>query len=61
MCYAFSFALLFLLFVLGLGISQEFLLNGDFEQELSTGWIYADSGLGTHQVLRGTEYQPDPD
>lgn len=57
----FTVIMLFVPFVLGSGLSQELLLNGGFEQELSIGWIYADSGLGTHQVLRGTEYQPDPD
>uniref|UniRef100_A0A7V3PT94 DNRLRE domain-containing protein n=1 Tax=candidate division WOR-3 bacterium TaxID=2052148 RepID=A0A7V3PT94_UNCW3 len=44
-----------------LGFSQELLLNGNFEQELSIGWTQTDSGSGTHQVQRGTEYQPDPD
>jgi hypothetical protein len=46
---------------LGLAFSQELLINGDFEQELAVGWTRTDSGYGTHQVLRGTEYQPDPD
>ncbi len=57
----FKASLLIVPFVLGLCLSQELLVNGDFEQELSIGWTYTDSGLGTHQVQRGTEYQPDPD
>ncbi len=44
-----------------IGLGQELLTNGNFEQELTVGWTYADSGYGTHRVLRGTEYQPDPD
>ncbi|MEO0079226.1 MAG: hypothetical protein ABIK44_00915 [candidate division WOR-3 bacterium] len=46
---------------LSLSLGQELLVNGDFEQELSVGWTYTDSGSGTHLAQRGTEYQPDPD
>ncbi len=53
--------ILFLPIVLGISAGQELLTNGDFEQELSVGWSYADSGYGTHQALRGTGYDPDPD
>ncbi|MGQ9708464.1 MAG: hypothetical protein ACUVUR_06270 [bacterium] len=52
---------LVLLLLAGYGLNQELLINGDFEQELSVGWTYSDSGLGTHQALRDTIYQPDPD
>ncbi len=54
-------SLLVLALVVGLGLSQNLLVNGDFEQELSVGWTYTDSGSGTHQALRDTIYQPDPD
>lgn len=50
-----------LLFVLGAGVSQELLTNGDFEQDLTVGWTYTDSGVGTHEALRDTGFQPDPD
>jgi len=53
--------LIFLTVTFSLSLSQELLLNGNFEQDLSIGWTRTDSGYGTHQVLRGTEYQPDPD
>jgi hypothetical protein len=47
--------------LLATGFSQELLTNGDFEQELTVGWTYADSGGGTHFALRDTAYDPDPD
>lgn len=53
--------LVILLLLLVTGSSQELLTNGDFEQELTVGWTYADSGVGTHFALRDTTYQPDPD
>lgn len=53
--------LLTIALIIGCAAGQELLVNGDFEQELTVGWTYTDSGAGTHQALRGTEYQPDPD
>lgn len=52
---------LIFLIPLSLGFSQELLLNGNFEQEPSVGWVQTDSGYGTHQVVWDTIYQPDPD
>jgi hypothetical protein len=49
------------LLLLTLGFSQELLVNGDFEQELTVGWTYTDSGTGTHWAARDPGYQPDPD
>jgi hypothetical protein len=40
---------------------QELLVNGDFEQELTTGWVQTMGGSGTHTVNRATGYDPDPD
>jgi hypothetical protein len=45
----------------GLSAGQELLTNGDFEQDLSVGWTFTDSGYGTHTYDRATDYQPDPD
>ncbi len=53
--------LVVLVFVVGSGLSQNLLVNGDFEQELTVGWTYTDSGSGTHQARRDTTYHPDPD
>lgn len=46
---------------LAVGLGQNLLTNGDFEQELTTGWTRGDSGYGTHEVNRGPGYHPDPD
>ena len=40
---------------------QELLTNGDFEQDLSVGWTFTDSGYGTHTYNRATTHHPDPD
>ncbi len=56
-----KYLLIILILAIGFGSGQELLLNGDFEQELSIGWTYSDTGYGTHRALRGTEYHPDPD
>lgn len=40
---------------------QELLVNGGFEQELSTGWVQSMGGSGTHTIDRDTGYEPDPD
>jgi len=54
-----------LICLLGLAVSfavgQELLENGDFEQDLSIGWTFTDSGAGTHTYDRATGYDPDPD
>ena len=49
------------LLLLSAGFGQELLVNGDFEQELTVGWTYTDSGYGTHWAVRDPGYQPDPD
>jgi hypothetical protein len=49
------------LLVLSLGFGQELLTNGDFEQELSVGWVHDTGGYGYVTWNRGTGYQPDPD
>ena len=41
--------------------ASEMLVNGDFEQELTVGWTFTDSGTGTHTCDRATDYHPDPD
>ncbi|MFO7675742.1 MAG: hypothetical protein R6X12_05465 [bacterium] len=46
---------------LSVGLAQELLVNGDFEQPLATGWTHTDSGYGTHQSDRAIDYHPDPD
>lgn len=51
--------LMTLLAVLGFG--QNLLVNGDFEQDLSVGWVQTSGGYGTPTVNRGTTHQPDPD
>jgi hypothetical protein len=40
---------------------QELLVNGDFEQELTTGWTLIEEGSGTHEFNRDVGYHPDPD
>jgi len=50
-------ALLVLVAVLG---AQNLLVNGDFEQDLSNGWLIDSSGLYI-TIDRGTTYEPDPD
>jgi hypothetical protein len=42
-----------------LGFSQNLLTNGDFEQDLSSGWTSETSGSVT--INRNAGYQPDPD
>lgn len=44
-----------------LAVGQNLLVNGNFEQELTVGWTYADSGYGTHFADRQTYHHPDPD
>jgi len=52
---------LFLPLVVALAVGQNLLTNGDFEQEITVGWTYSDSGVGTHQADRQVGYHPDPD
>jgi hypothetical protein len=52
-------AVLLLPLLLAFGLSQNLLTNGDFEQELTTGWTQNVYGVVT--IDRGTDYQPDPD
>ena len=40
---------------------SELLTNGDFEQALTTGWTYTDSGYGTKLADRAVNYHPDQD
>ncbi|MFO7650700.1 MAG: hypothetical protein R6X13_05085 [bacterium] len=47
--------------VAAVALGQNLLINGDFEQDLTVGWTYTDSGYGTHQADRQTSYDPDPD
>jgi hypothetical protein len=53
--------LLIPLLVLAVSSGQNMLTNGDFEQELTVGWTYLDSGSGTHSASRDAGYHPDPD
>ncbi len=54
------FLLIPLLF-LSLASAQELLTNGDFEQEITVGWVWTYSGSGTHLADRQVGYHPDPD
>ena len=54
-------ALLLVLLALGLAFGQNLLTNGDFEQDLSVGWVQDTNGYGYWTVARDTTYQPDPD
>lgn len=45
---------------LSVGLAQELLVNGGFEQDLSTGWTQASNG-GTPFFDRSADYEPDPD
>jgi hypothetical protein len=42
-------------------LGQELLVNGGFEQSLSTGWTSQQGGVGTVTFDRSTTYQPDAD
>lgn len=53
--------LILLPLLLAAAAGQNLLTNGDFEQELTIGWTYTDSGYGTHTADRQTGYDPDPD
>jgi hypothetical protein len=47
--------------LLAFAFGQNFLTNGDFEQDLSVGWVQTQGGYSTVTVDRATGYQPDPD
>ncbi len=46
---------------LAVGMGQELLVNGDFEQPITEGWVHTTYGSGTHTADRNTTYHPDPD
>ncbi len=49
-----------LLIVVSLAVAANYVVNGDFEQALTTGWTeYSPSSYG--YFTRGTTYDPDPD
>ncbi|UCG43870.1 MAG: hypothetical protein JSU73_04425 [candidate division WOR-3 bacterium] len=52
---------LILLFVVSTIHGSELLTNGDFEQALTTGWTFTDSGYGTKLADRAVDYHPDLD
>ncbi len=52
--------LIIVLVMAGFTSASILLVNGDFEQELTTGWLQATSGSNT-TVNRATNYDPDPD
>jgi hypothetical protein len=47
--------------VLSLAAGQNLLVNGDFEQPLTTGWALTTGGSGYGATDRQTDYHPDPD
>ncbi|MBM3322646.1 hypothetical protein FJY69_04130 [candidate division WOR-3 bacterium] len=47
--------------LLGLAAGQNLLVNGDFEQLLTTGWTATQGGSGYGVTDRQTHYHPDPD
>jgi hypothetical protein len=54
--------LCFLLVLLATSVpAQNLLVNGDFEQNLSVGWIYTRSAGASAGAIRDTEFQTDPD
>lgn len=46
--------------MLGVASAGNWLMNGDFEEELTTGWTVTQSGSSIY-VDRATGYEPDPD
>ncbi|MCX7996119.1 MAG: hypothetical protein N3A65_10210, partial [candidate division WOR-3 bacterium] len=53
------YILTILLFISGL-LAQNLLVNGDFEQPLSNGWLI-DTSTTNLIINRATNYDPDPD
>uniref|UniRef100_A0A7C6A9W1 CBM-cenC domain-containing protein n=1 Tax=candidate division WOR-3 bacterium TaxID=2052148 RepID=A0A7C6A9W1_UNCW3 len=56
-----NFLILLIALFFSFAFTQELLINGDFEQELTVGWTFVQSGSGTHLVNRDVSYHPDPD
>jgi hypothetical protein len=52
--------LLVILVITGFIFADNLVVNGDFEQPLTTGWLQATSGSNT-TINRATNYDPDPD
>jgi hypothetical protein len=50
-----------LLLLVTFGSASVLITNGDFEDELSTGWSQLMSGTGVMAITRNTTYDPDPD
>ncbi|KPK72427.1 hypothetical protein AMJ87_04785 [candidate division WOR_3 bacterium SM23_60] len=50
-----------LLLLVAFGSASVLITNGEFEEELSTGWSQLMSGAGVMQITRNTTYDPDPD
>jgi hypothetical protein len=55
------FALFFI--AISIGTAGNFLVNGNFEQDLSIGWTsyMGDPTYGYDTIIRGTDYEPDGD
>jgi len=56
-----NFVVLLFIVFLSFGLSQELIINGDFEQELTVGWNQIFNGSGTQIIDRSLTYQPDLD
>ena len=57
-----TLALILALWGSGVLSAQEFLRNGDFEQDLSSGWTEAVADWdGDHTIDRSVSHHPDPD
>jgi len=54
-------SLLLMTAVLALAAGQNLLVNGDFEQPITTGWTLTLGGAGYGATDRQTSYHPDPD
>jgi len=52
--------ILVLTLTIGICGASNYMVNGDFEQDLNVGWVQLMSGGGT-TILRSTTYDPDPD
>ena len=51
-----------ILFILAVfGSASVLVVNGDFEQPLTTGWSETMSGIGVMVITRDVGYDPDPD
>lgn len=52
--------LITVLILAGFPFASQFLINGDFEEPLTTGWLQAQVGYNC-AINRATYYDPDPD